>query len=397
MHRLIAWFVHNPVAANLLMMILIGGGLLALPRTHQEEFPTLEVDAIRISVPYLGAAPAEVESAVCVRVEEAVEGTEGIDKITSSASEGYCAVIIELVPGVDKTRVANDIKSKVDAIDSFPTETEQPVTAEISIIATVLQIAVSGRADERTLKLIGQQLRDDIAALPGVSQVQLQFARPYEISVEVSEQTLRRHGLTLQSIGRAIESSSLDIPGGALKTPGGEILLRTRGQAYTGREFEDIVVLTRRDGTSVTLGEIATVVDGFEDNDLRARFDGHPAVSLKVSRVGEEDIMLIADKVKAHLEQRTTGSARGHLDHHLAGRIPGPGRPPRRPDQKRPQRSAAGLAGTHPVPALPPRALGRRRHPGGDARHRGAIPGSGHIHQHHVGDGLHPGPGHPGG
>jgi len=302
-HKIIDWFVHNSVAANLLMMILVVGGLLALPRTHQEEFPTLDVDAVRVNVPYLGAAPTEVESAVCVRIEEAVEGTEGIDKISSRASEGNCSVTIELVAGVDKTKVANDIKSKVDAINSFPEETEQAVTAEVSIVATVLQVAVSGRADERTLKLIGQRVRDDISALTGVSQVELQYARPYEISVDVSEQTLRRHGLTLAEVGRAIEKSSLDIPGGSLKTEGGEILLRTKGQAYRGREFEDIVVLTRRDGTNVTLGELATVVDGFEDTDLRARFDGHPAVSLKISRVGEEDIMLIANQVKDYLKR----------------------------------------------------------------------------------------------
>ena len=169
MHKIIHWFVHNTVAANLLMMILVVGGLLALPRIHQEEFPTLDVDAVRVNIPYLGAAPTEVESAVCIRVEEAVEGTEGIDKISSRASEGYCSVTIELVAGVDKTKVSNDIKSKVDAIDSFPQETEQPVTAEVSINSTVLQIAISGHADERTLKIIGQRVRDDIAALPGVS------------------------------------------------------------------------------------------------------------------------------------------------------------------------------------------------------------------------------------
>lgn len=301
MKTLISWFVHNPVATNLLMMILVVGGLLALPRIHQEEFPTLNVDAVQISVSYLGAAPTEVENSVCIRIEEAIEGTEGLDRITSVASEGACSVTAELVVGVDKTKVSNDIKSKVDAIDSFPVETEQAITSEVSIIATVLQIAVSGPADERTLKVIGQNLRDDIAALSGVSQVELRFARPYEISIEVSEQTLRRHGLTLAAIGQAIEQGSLDIPGGALKTDGGEILLRTRGQAYTAQEFEDIVVLTRTDGTNVTLGEIANVIDGFEDSDLQARLDGEPAVALKVSRVGEEDIMLIASQVKAYL------------------------------------------------------------------------------------------------
>ncbi|MDH5171577.1 MAG: efflux RND transporter permease subunit [Gammaproteobacteria bacterium] len=302
MSRLIEWFGHNPVAANLLMWILVVGGLLALPRTHQEEFPNLEVDAVRISVPYLGAAPTEVESGVCIRIEEAIQGTEGIDKITSSASEGFCTVTAELVEGVDKTKLSNDIKSKVDAIDSFPAETEKPVTAEVTYVATVLQVALSGDADERTLKLLGQQLRDDLVALPAVSQVDLLFARPYEISIEVSEQTLRRYGLTLAAVGRAIEQTSLDIPGGSLKTEGGEILLRTRGQAYVGREFEDIVVLTRPDGTTVTLGEIADVVDGFEDSDLRARFDGQPALALKVSRVGEEDVLEIAQQVKDFLK-----------------------------------------------------------------------------------------------
>jgi multidrug efflux pump subunit AcrB len=303
MQKLIAWFVHNSVAANLLMMILVAGGLLALPLIHQEEFPTLDVDAVQIRVPYLGAAPEEVESAVCVRIEEAIQGTEGIDKITSQASEGFCSVSVELVAGVDRTKVANDIKSKVDAIDAFPAETEQAITAEVSIIATVFEIAISGPADERTLKLIGQKMRDDLAALPGVSKVELQFSRPYEISIEVSEQTLRRHGLTLEEIGQAIKRSSLDIPGGSIKADGGEILLRTKGQAYRGKEFEDIVVLTRADGTSIALGEIATVVDGFEESDLQARFDGNPAVSLKVSRVGEEDIIQISDRVKNYLEQ----------------------------------------------------------------------------------------------
>ena len=303
MKGIIHWFAHNPVAANLLMWILVVGGLLALPRTHQEEFPSIEVDAVRVTVPYLGAAPAEVESGVCIRVEEAVQGIEGIDKVTSNASEGMCSVVIELVEGVDRTKLSNDIKSKVDAISSFPAETEQPVTAELTLLSTVQQIAISGNADERTLKLIGQRLRDDIVALPGVSQADLLFARPYEISIDVSEQTLRRHGLTMAQIGKAIEQGSLDIPGGALKTDGGEILLRTRGQAYTGREFEDIVVLTRLDGTTVTVGDVATVVDGFEDSDLLARFDGKPSVAIKVSRVGEEDVLLIADQVEAYLEQ----------------------------------------------------------------------------------------------
>jgi multidrug efflux pump subunit AcrB len=302
MHKLIHWFVHNPVAANLMMGILIVAGAITLPTIHQEEFPNIEIDAISITVPYLGAAPEEVEEGVCIRVEEAIVGSEGIDSISSSAYEGSCVVIVELVTGSDKGRLLNDIKGKVDAIDSFPGETEKPVTSEVSISATVLQIAVSGKADERTLRVVGQQIRDDIAALPGVSQAELLFARPYEISIEVSEQTLRRYGLTLEQVGRAISTGSRDVPGGSLRTDGGEILLRTKGQAYRGAEFEDIVIVTRNDGTVVTLGEIANVVDGFKDTDLRAHFDGDRAVIIKVSRVGDEDVLAIADKVKNYVK-----------------------------------------------------------------------------------------------
>lgn len=303
MNRVINWFIHNPVASNLLMLILIVSGLLAIPNIHQEEFPNVEIDAVRVTVPYRGAAPEEVESGVCIRIEEAIEGTEGVNQINSSAAEGVCTATIELVDGVDKNKVSNDIKSKVDAIDSFPAETEKPTTAEITVKATVLQIAIAGNADERTLKLLGEKVRDDLTALPGVSQAQLLYSRPYEISIEVSEQTLRRHGLTLAEIGQAIESSSLDIPGGSLRTEGGEILLRTTGQAYERQQFEDIVVLTQKDGTSVTVGDLARVVDGFEDADLYARFDGTPSVGVKIYRVGKEDIIDIADQVKAYLVQ----------------------------------------------------------------------------------------------
>ncbi|MCP4465891.1 MAG: efflux RND transporter permease subunit, partial [Halieaceae bacterium] len=158
MQKLIPWFVNNSVAANLLMLILIAGGLLALPQTHQEEFPTLDVDAVNIQVPYLGAAPAEVESAVCVRIEEAIEGTEGIDKVVSEASEGVCSVTVELVAGVNKPKASSDIESKGDAIGSCPAETGRPGTGESSILAAVFQIAISGPAGERTLKLVGEKI-----------------------------------------------------------------------------------------------------------------------------------------------------------------------------------------------------------------------------------------------
>ncbi|MGD8808846.1 MAG: efflux RND transporter permease subunit [Gammaproteobacteria bacterium] len=303
MHRMIAWFVYNPVAANLLMIVLILGGLLSLSATRQEEFPEVELETVQINVPYLGAAPEEVESGVCIRLEEALEGTEDVFKMSSSASEGSCGVTLELESGADKIRALNDIKSKVDAINTFPAETERPIVSEVLMVSQVSDIIISGRTDERTLKTLAEEMREDIAAIDGISQVTMEYVRPDEIAIEVSENTLRAYGLTLDEVARAIRRSSLDLPGGAIKAGGGEILVRTQGQAYTGREFEDIIVVTASDGTALTVADLATVVDGFEEGDLRVRFNGDPAAMVRVYRVGDEDTIEISEKVNAYLEQ----------------------------------------------------------------------------------------------
>ena len=311
MNRPIAWFVNNPVAANLLMWVLIVGGFGALVTRHQEEFPNLDARVIQVMVPYLGAAPEEVEEGVCIRIEEAIEGSEGIDHINSTASEGVCSVSVMLIESYETSRALNDIKSKVDGIITFPAEIEKPVVSAMAMRGGVVDIAIHGNADEYTLKHIGQEIREDIAALEGVSQVELAYTRPYEISIEVSEHTLRRYGLSLGQVAAAIRRSSLDMPGGSIKTQGGEILLRTKGQAYRGQEFEDIVVLTRADGTNVTLGEIANIVDGFQEGDLRVRFDGQPAVMVKVFRIGDEDLVAIAESVKQYLGEKAASLPEG--------------------------------------------------------------------------------------
>ncbi len=306
MNRIIVWFVDNPVAANLLMAVLVVGGLLALTTIRLEEFPQIEIPMVSVSVAYLGAAPEEVAEGVCVRIEEAVEGTENVEKIRSTAVEGTCGVAIELTTGADTKIALDEIRNRIDAITTFPVETEKPVVSRAIMSSDVLDIALSGVADERTLKVLAQQVRDDLAAMDGVSQVSLSYVRPYEISIEVSEETLRRHGLSLDQVAMAVRRSSLDMPGGSLKTEGGEILLRSKGQAYRGGDFEEVVVLTRPDGTSLTLGEIASVRDGFRDDDLRAQFNGEPAVMISVARVGDEDTLEIAAKVKAYVATAKT-------------------------------------------------------------------------------------------
>ncbi len=311
MNRIIVWFVDNPVAANLLMAVLVVGGLLALTTIRLEEFPQIEIPMVSVSVAYLGAAPEEVAEGVCIRIEEAVEGTENVEKIRSTAVEGTCGVAIELTTGADTKVALDEIRNRIDAITTFPVETEKPVVSRAIMRSGVLDIALSGVADERTLKVLAQQVRDDLAAMDGVSQVSLSYVRPYEISIEVSEETLRRHGLSLNQVAMAVRRSSLDMPGGSLKTEGGELLLRSKGLAYRGGDFEEVVVLTRPDGTNLTLGEIASVRDGFRDDDLRAQFNGEPAVMISVARVGDEDTLEIAAKVKAYVATAKSRLAEG--------------------------------------------------------------------------------------
>ena len=301
MHTAIAWFTRNPVAANLLMSVLCVGGVLSILTVNQEEFPSFKIPVVTIRVPYLGAAPEEVEQGVCIRVEEAIESVAGIDKIFTSASEGSCVVNAELNIDADQVVALNEIKGRVDAINSFPAETEKPIVSMMALHRNVLYTALSGEADERILKEVAQELRDDLTAIEGVSQVIVAYIRPYEISIEVSEYALRRHGITFEQITHAVRNSSLDMPGGSIKARDGEILLRSKGQAYWGQEFEGVVVLTRPDGTNVTLGEIAEIRDGFEEGDLFARFNGKPAVVLKISQLDTEDIMQIAGDVKAYI------------------------------------------------------------------------------------------------
>ncbi len=302
MSRAIEWFARNAVAANLLMVLIVAGGIISLGGIKQEIFPEFSTDRITVTVEYLGATPAEVEEGVCVRVEEAIEGLEDIKRVRSTAREGVGVVTIEAQPGADVRDLLDRIKSRVDAIDTFPEETEQPVIQELIVRHQVINIAVSGDADERTLKSLGERVREEVSALPGITQVELINVRPYEISIEMSEDALRRHNLTFDDVAGAVRRSSLDLPGGSIKTSAGEILLRVKGQAYRRPDFEKLVLLTRPDGTRLLLGDVATVDDGFAETDQSARFDGDPSVMVQVYRVGDQSALEIADAVKRYVE-----------------------------------------------------------------------------------------------
>ena len=267
----VTWMAKNHVAANLLMGFVLLSGLFALLGTRKETFPEFSLDQVQIQVPYLGASPEEVEEGVCKRIEERVRGLEGVRRVRSTAAEGMGTVMVELELGADAREVLDEIKSNVDAITTFPIETEAPIIRDMNNSQAVVDIAVSGNLDTFTLKATAEQVRNELTAIPEITQVSVISAPPYEISIEVSEVALRRHGLTFDQVANAVRRSSLDLPGGSVRADSGEILLRTVGQAYRGEEYEKIVLWTRPDGSRLQLGDVATVVDGFAETDQYGR------------------------------------------------------------------------------------------------------------------------------
>ena len=302
MNGMIEWLARNSVAANLMMVFIVMTGIIATTTVREEIFPEIDLDRINIEVPYLGAAPEEVEQAVTIRIEEAIQGIDGIKQIQSTASEGMGTVIVELELNADARKVIDDVKSSVDAITTFPVETEKPIVRELTSRMQVTDIAVSGDVGPFALKAAAVRVRDELTTIPGITQVDVISAPPYEISVEVSEIALRRHGLTFDQVADAVRRSSLDLPGGSVRTEGGEILLRTIGQAYRGDEYENLVLWTRADGSRLYLGDVATVVDGFAETDQSARFDVTPTMMVSVFRTGEQSALEIAALVHDYVD-----------------------------------------------------------------------------------------------
>lgn len=308
---ILAWFACNHVAANLLMFVVIAAGLLTVFTIKLEIFPEFSLDMISVTVPYRGASPADVEEGVCLRVEEAIAAVDGIKRMTSTASEGGGTTIIEVEEYADATEVLDDVKAEIDRIITFPQETEKPIISEVKVRHRVITVVVYGDASEKTLKKLADQIRDDLTAMDNISQVSISGIRSYEISIEVSEETLRRYGLRFDDVAKVVTQSSLDIPAGSVKTPGGEILVRTKGQKYYGPEFEEIIVLTRNDGTKIRLADIATVRDDFEDVDLYSKFDGKRAALIHVSRIGEQSALDVANTVKEYIKKKKNSLPKG--------------------------------------------------------------------------------------
>lgn len=301
---LIAWFANNTVAANLLMFLIIIGGLFAVQEVRKQMFPEVELNIISIQVPFQGAAPQEVEQGVIVRIEDAIEDVNGIEEVTSTAREGVGSLSIEVESGYDPQVVMDEVKMRVDGIASMPEQTENPVIYRVRPQRQVIWLSVYGDIDEVAMKELAKDVRDDLKSIGGITKVEVVGSREYEIAVEISEQDLQRYNLTFQQIVAAVRGTSVDIPGGSIKTPNGDILLRTSNQAYIGQEFEDIVLINNPDGTRLTLADIATVRDGFVETENFTRFDGKPATFVRVDSVGDQNDLKIAEVVRNYVERK---------------------------------------------------------------------------------------------
>jgi len=325
---LIAWFARNSVAANLLMVFIIIGGIFGVINVQKQIFPQFVINVISIQVPYLGAAPQEVEEGVILRIEEAIKELEGIKKITSVAREGLATVSVEALDGYDVQILLDEIKVQVDAISTFPVNTEKPVVFRIKAQQDVLWVSVYGDVTERELKEVTTNMREEMANLPGVSDVSVFGARDFEVSVEISEVQLQAYNLTFEDVVNAIRRTSVDIPGGSIRSENGNILLRAKGQAYTAWDFAQIPLINRSDGTRLLVGDIASINDGFVEDNNFALFDGKTAMSIRVRAVGDQNALQISENINKYLDEKRaefpnniTADSWGDSSFYLADRL----------------------------------------------------------------------------
>ncbi len=302
MNGMIAWFARNDVAANLLMLLIIGLGLMSLNKIPLEVFPEFASDTIQISLPFRGATPLEVESGVILPVEDAISDLRGIKEIHSTARENAGSVLVEAAKNQNPRDLLADIKNRVDGISIFPAEASRPVIQLFNPRHEVISVVIAGDVPKKELRTISDRVRDDLIALPDISQVEANGVRPYEISIEIDEETLQSYNLTFPDIAHAINNTSLNLSAGSIKSRGGEILITTRSQAYSKNDFAIIPIKTQADGAWLALGDIATIKDGFEDISIKTEYNRKPMVELEVFRNGDESAIDLATTVKTYLE-----------------------------------------------------------------------------------------------
>src|SRR5210317_615611 len=304
MNRLIEWWARNPVAANLLMVGIFVAGVIGFTSLDREMDPQVRFPGLEIEVTWPGAAPQEVEEQIVARIEEAVSDMDAIEWVRSTSQEGYGGVYILAEQQVDFTQFMNDVKMRVDSISSFPRDIEPPQVRQWVNRNEFIRVAVHGDLTERELKRLAEKLRREAAVLPAITVVQLFGVRREEASVQVSEEALRRYNLSFNEVATAIRNTSINQSSGSVRTEVGTYQLKVRSQADTEAEFANIIIRQTEDGGTIRVGDVATVVDGFEDNPILATLNGEPAVLLQVMTTDTMDIVKASDSIRDWIEKR---------------------------------------------------------------------------------------------
>lgn len=299
----LAWMAGNSVAANLLMLVLIVGGLFVGSNIKQEVFPEFALNTVSITVEYPGATPQEVDTGIILAIEEAIQAVDGINEITSSADEGLATISVEAMDGADVNKLWQDIQSSVARIETFPEAVRSPQVMIDSRRREVITFALHGQASPLELRNTAELVRDSLVRQPNISQVELVGIRDFEVVVEISQDALRRYGLTLEDVSETIRAASVELGGGSLKTAGGEILIRMNDKRDLAEEYAQLPVLTQKDGSRLLLEDIATVEDGFEESDSWAEFNGEPAIIFEVYRSGNQQPVEVADDVSTVMQE----------------------------------------------------------------------------------------------
>ncbi|MEZ8824945.1 efflux RND transporter permease subunit [Vibrio amylolyticus] len=325
---IIAWFAHNPVAANLIMWLLIIGGTFSAFTLNKEVFPTIETNFVQVTVAYPGAAPQEIEEGINIKIEEAIKDIRGIKQLSSVAADSMGTITVEVASGYQPKDILDEIKLEVDAISTFPDSIEKPNIFQIKPKNLVMFVSIYGDLTDHEMKELAKQTRDEFTALPAVSSADLIGALDYEIAIEIRERQLREYGLTFDDVAQAVQRSSFDLPGGSIRADDGNILLRTKAQAYRESDFTDIVVAANEDGSRILLSQVADVRDGFIDWDNYVRFNGYPAAIIQVNSVDSQDAVEISTQVNAWLDEHKKTLPSGvfmdswlDLTHYLDGRL----------------------------------------------------------------------------
>ena len=301
----ITWFIKNPIAGNLLMVLLIIGGFASIPKLDKQFFPTPEINQIQIRMEFRGASPSEVEEQISVRIEEAIHDLNGIEELRSTSREGLALVMVEVESDYPTQKLTNDINTRVDAIRTFPSDAERPTVTELTYRHQMGRVQIYGDLSEREMKQLGETLRDELVRQPWVSIVDLQTARPYEVSIEVSEGSLQRYQISFDQLANAVRQASINLPAGSVKRDSGDLLIQTRGQAYDRADFESIVLRSDVSGQELLLSDVATVKDTFEDVDVDIEFNGKRSLGLNVYVTTSPDVILTTDTVKAWVAERS--------------------------------------------------------------------------------------------